>query len=141
MRPHALSVLCIGIALGVALPGCGRSFRSAEIGDKAMYPTLQQSEVLNVQVFRQGTEISFTNTSAREFGPCRMWLNQWFSREVDSIAIGETKTLDLSTFEDRYGEPFRAGGFFATRRAAKVVLAQIESEGKLIGLIVVENKQ
>ncbi|MGQ0629297.1 MAG: hypothetical protein ACT4PL_14495 [Phycisphaerales bacterium] len=129
------------LVLGVAtLCGCARSLRSGEVGDGAMYPEVQQSEVLDIQVFRDETEVRFTNTTARSFGPSRLWLNQWFSRPIDGLEVGQSMTLDLRSFEDRYGDGFRAGGFFATELPDKVVLAQLENDGRLLGMIVVENR-
>lgn len=108
-----------------------------DIEEGPTYPGTQQTRVLDVQVFRDETQIRFTNTSARTFGPCRMWLNQWYSRELDGLAAAETVTLNLGEFRDRYGAPFRAGGFFATERPDRLVLAQIEENNEIVGLVVV----
>ena len=78
-----------------------------------------------------------TNTSARAFGPSTLWINASHSREIDGFAIGESLTLDLRSFVDEYGNTFRAGGFFATRRPHDLVLAEIETgDSERFGLIV-----
>ena len=97
--------------------------------------TLAQGEVLNIQVFRNVTDLELTNTTARSFGPGRHWINERYSREIDGLAIGESLDLPLREFVDEFGDPFRAGGFFATRDPDRLVLAQLESEGVLYGLL------
>ena len=121
--------------MSFACAGC--SSAPSEIADGPVYPAVAQSRVLDVQVFRDEVQIRLTNTSARTFGPCRMWLNQWYSRELSGLAAAETTTLSLAEFKDRYGRAFRAGGFFATERPDRVVLVQIEEGAELVGLVVV----
>ncbi len=123
------------VLLFTLIAGC--SSAPGEIADGPQYPAVAQSRVLDVQVFRDETLLTLTNSSARSFGPCRVWVNRWFSRDLDGLAAAETITLDLSDFKDRYGTPFRAGGFFATERPDRVVLVQIEESGEMVGLAVV----
>ena len=78
-----------------------------------------------------------TNTSAKAFGPSRVWLNARFSRTIDEFAVGQTLKLDLREFYDEFGESFRAGGFFATRNPEAMVLCELENEGTVYGLVVV----
>lgn len=130
----------LAAALAMSTAGC-RSGSDVEASG-AVYPdAARQSRVLDVQVVRNETQITMTNTTARGFGPSRVWVNAWYSREIDGFAVGQTLTLNLHDFKDRYGTPFRAGGFWATRRPERLVLAQIEPLGsdprELIGLVVV----
>ncbi|MGX7835935.1 hypothetical protein ACWKSR_12365, partial [Campylobacter fetus subsp. venerealis] len=74
------------------------------------------------------TEIVLTNTTGAALPRGRLWLNNWYSREFEGLAVGETATLRLSGFRDEFGGEFRAGGFFATRAAEPVVAAQVEPE-------------
>lgn len=102
----------------------------------------KQSETLDIQVIRDGTTISFTNTTARTLPATIMWLNRRFCRPVDALEVGETRTLALSGFKDEFGQPFRAGGFFASEAPDKLVQAQLESvdaQGAktLLGLVVI----
>ncbi len=110
------------------------------------YPqAVRQGPVLDVQVFREVTALRFTNTTTRDFGPCTLWLNKRYSLPIEGFASGETVELDLTRFVDAFGDTYRAGGFFAQRDPAPVVLAQLETtdeagEPVLLGLVVVENK-
>jgi hypothetical protein len=102
------------------------------------YPAdAKQARVLDIQVTRAETQITFTNTTARAIPPCRMWINRWWSVEFPGMAVGETRTLDLRDFKDRFGEPFRGGGFFATEAPDQLVHAQFQIEGELVGLVVI----
>lgn len=99
---------------------------------KALGPTL------DVQVVRvEETSIRLTNTSARAYGKSRLWLNRWFSRDIDTLDVGQTLEFPLSDFRDQYGEAFRGGGFFATRKPERLVQAQLETADSVIGLVVV----
>ena len=122
------------------LAGC-RTGSRVEAG-LPMYPDdAVQTSVMDVQVVRDDTHITMTNTTARSIGRARMWVNGWYSREIDGFGVGETLRLNLYDFKDAYGTPFKAGGFFATERPEKLVLAQIEpldvEPRELLGLIVV----
>lgn len=112
----------------------------------ARYPyTSEQAEVLDVQVFLQPTELVFTNSTARSFGPTRVWLNQRFSREIDGIDVGQTVRIDLAGFRDEFGERWRGGGFFATEQPERLVLAQLEpldaDTRTIIGMVVVAREE
>ena len=107
------------------------------------YPAaIKQAETLDIQVFRRTTHIEFTNTTARAFGPCTLWLNRRFNRPIDGLAVGQTMDIKLDDFRDEYSAAFRGGGFFSTEAPDKLVQAQLEitdAEGKgvLVGLVVV----
>ena len=133
-------VVMIAIAT-IWLGGCAGS--AGPIVENERYPQhLRQTQTLDVQVFREGPKIWMTNTSARSFGPVRMWVNEWYSRVLeDGFAIGQTLEMSLYDFEDVYGDSFRGGGFFATERPEKLVLAQLETEDGLLGLVVVNEDE
>jgi hypothetical protein len=106
------------------------------------YPVdLRQSVVLDIQVVRDDTHITLTNTTARSIGKSLMWINGWYSREIDGLGVGQTLRLNLYDFKDPFGTQFSAGGFFATQRPDRVVLAQLEplnvEPRELLGLVVV----
>lgn len=102
------------------------------------YPEAKpQGQTLDIQVVRGETTLTLTNTTARSFGRSRLWVNRWYSREIDKLDVGQTLELDLSSFRDIYGEAFRAGGFFATRKPDRVELVQLETADTLLGLIAV----
>lgn len=126
MFTRCASLACpLVLAVVLAAGGCGGG--PGKVDYARAYPKdAVQSEILNIQVVRQTTEIEFTNTTARAFGPCTMWLNARFSRPLDGLKIGETLRLPLREFRDEYGDAFRGGGFFATELPEKLVLAQLE---------------
>jgi hypothetical protein len=101
------------------------------------YPIRDQGRTLDIQVVRDETRIRLTNTTARGFGAGRLWINRWYSLPIERLEVGQTLDLDLWDFRDRHGEPFQAGGFFATRKPERLVLAQLESGDELLGLVVV----
>ncbi len=97
---------------------------------------------LDIQVFRRSQQIEFTNSTAHSYGASTVWLNGRFSLPIDGLAVGQTLTLDLRSFRDQYSEAFRAGGFFATEKPDRLVLAQLETRGAddhpvMLGLVVV----
>jgi hypothetical protein len=97
---------------------------------------------LDIQVFKGDTTLKLTNTTATNFGPSTIWLNSYFSRPIDGLAVGETIKLGLSGFRNEHSEAFRSGGFFASEFPERVVLAELETmeqAGKpiLLRLIVV----
>ncbi len=138
MRRSIGAVACAAVV--VVAGGC-KTGSDVDAGRPA-YPTeIRQEVVLDVQVVRNDTEITMTNTTARSIGRSLLWVNGWYSREIEGFGVGQTLTLNLYEFKDQYGTPFRGGGFFATERPERVVLAQVEPlEGdskELIGLVVV----
>jgi hypothetical protein len=117
--------------------GCGW-LGGAEIVEGAVYPEVEQGPTLNVQVIRDGTRVRMTNTSSRAFGPSRLWANRWYSYPLErGWGVGETLELSLEQFRDRYGQSFRAGGFFATETGESLVQMQIQEGDEVIGLVVI----
>lgn len=110
------------------------------------FPTgMAQDRTLDIHVIRSVRKIAFTNTTLVTLPPGRIWVNRFYSRPSDEpIAPGQKVTLDLASFVDEFGEPFRAGGFWATQQPDDVVLVQYQTvEGEvpvLLGLVVVEGR-
>ncbi|USN98721.1 MAG: hypothetical protein H6810_11230 [Phycisphaeraceae bacterium] len=137
-RSSALLGALAGSLVLLTLAGC---HGSQKIDYARPEPTaITEGPVLDIQVFRNVTTIELTNTTARSFKDATIWLNQRFSMPVGDIDIGESLDLPLSRFVDEFGDTFRAGGFFATRDPDPVVLAQLETEGTLYGLVVGGNR-
>jgi len=134
-------------ALALLLAGCSEP----KIDNGPQYPPVVQSGVRDVQVLRDETQISMTNTAAADLPAGLLWINGWYALPFAGLHVGKSVTLQLSEFKDRYGDSFRAGGFFATELPDRLVLAQIQPvavasageesspafETKLIGLIVI----
>ena len=141
-----LSVTLLPLLLLGSLGGCQLFTEQAQGVPGPPYPeVVEQGEVFDIQVFRDVTALRFTNTTTMDFGPSVVWLNKRYSLPIPGLASGQTAELDLREFVDQFGETFRAGGFFAQRDPAPVVLAQLETAGAdgepvLYGLIVVENE-
>ncbi len=96
------------------------------IGSGPQYPPVKQTRVVDVQVLRDETEVTLTNTTAADLPAGLLWINAWFSAPFEGLRIGQTVTLQLVRFTDRYGRSFRAGGFFATELPDRLVLAQLQ---------------
>jgi len=119
------------------LSAAGCTGKPLEIVEGPTYPAVGQSSVIDAQVIRNGTTATLTNTSTMTFTDARLWANQWYSQPLASLKPGETITIDLAKFKDRFGQPFRAGGFWAADNPEKLVLVQIEQGNTLTGLVVV----
>ncbi|MFG0283365.1 MAG: hypothetical protein ACF8R7_02990 [Phycisphaerales bacterium JB039] len=129
-----------------ALAGCNAA--PSRVDYARPYPVrLSRAETLNIQVIRQGPEITLTNSTARAFGPSTIWLNSRFSYPIDGLAVGQTITLDLGRFADENSDRFKPGGFFATEIPDLLVLAELETisqftgEPELLGMIAVGNRR
>lgn len=121
-----------------ALLGAGAcATKSHDIANGPTYPDRKQTSVVDVQVVRHTTTVTMTNTSTQNFSNARLWANQWYSHEISSWKPGESLTLGLADFKDRYGQPMRAGGFWAIDNPEKLVLMQVEQGDQLTGLIVI----
>jgi hypothetical protein len=128
-------IACL-LAAMAAVAGCRAKQDPALAGPE--YPVAKtQSRTLDIQVVRTETSLRLTNTTARAFGKSRLWINRWYSAEIPSFAVGQTIELRQDDFRDQYGEAFRGGGFFATRKPQKVDLVQLETEDGMVGLVAV----
>jgi hypothetical protein len=145
-RAGVLLLALLGLfATAATLPGCQLFSEELNAAPGPAYPdAMPRGSTAPVQVFREVSTLRLTNTTARTFGPGRLWLNQQYSTEVGPFEPGQTLELDLRSFVDEFGDVYRAGGFFAQREPAAVVLAEMESgpsdNRELIGFVVVENK-
>jgi hypothetical protein len=137
---RVVAALVFGLSVWLGGTGCAEGLR-ARPGVGASYPSgMDRSETLNVQVFLRGDSqyVEFTNTTARSFGPSRLWVNRWFSTALDGLAIGETVRIPVGELRDEHGSAFKGGGFFAIEAPDDLLLAELESAERLYGLIVVE---
>jgi len=141
----------VGIALflttfAISIGGCQLFNEKLSAEPGPVYPdNAPMIEVLDVQLFREVTLLKFTNSTTIDFPQGTFWLNKRYSSPMPAVASGESIELDLRMFVDEFGDTYKAGGFFAQREPAPVVLAQIELEDDngdptLYGLVVVQNK-
>ena len=135
--------LMIGVLACVMLGACQSAPTTSPYARP--YPALiaRDPKTLDIQVSRDGKNLDFTNTTAREFGPSTVWVNRWFSRPIDGIKVGESVSLPLGEFKDLYSDSFKAGGFFAKENPDVVVMCELETnpesaEAKMYGLVVVK---
>lgn len=151
MKTHTATTRRVGIALNLTIltcvmGGCQLFNEKLTAEPGPVYPEdAPMAEVLDVQLFRDVTTLRFTNTTTRDLPAGTMWLNKRYSAPMPAVASGETIELDLRQFVDEFGDTYKAGGFYAQREPAPVVLAQIEvptpeGEPALYGLVVVQNK-
>lgn len=136
-----LAAACVLGSLGVGLASCASTPEAVDYA-RAFPRELPRRETLDIQVFRDAKEIEFTNTTAASYGPSTLWLNGRFSRPIPGLAVGETLKFRLREFRDQYNDAFREGGFWATEKPEKLVLAQLETTDSggqqvMLGLIVV----
>ncbi len=143
--PLAIASAALLLALG-AQSGCSSTQRIDTAAARPFPAALTQGRVLDIQVRREPTTITFSNTTAADIPPCTMWLNKRYSRPFDGLPIGRTTTLSLNSFIDEFGERFRPGGFWATRPSQRVVLAQFEIPSDsgattLLGTVVINGEE
>lgn len=125
----------------LAMPAACRQFTYAPARASRPYPAhLPQGETVRVQVLSNGVTIDVVNATAREYRDFDLWLNRRYSRFVPRLGAGESITLHLDTFWDRFGEGPQVGGFFASREPTPIVLAeiQVDETSPLVGLVAVE---
>lgn len=129
------NLLLLVIVSVLAVSGCaGRQLRPGP-----SYPaSLERRGALDVQVEVIDGRITLTNTTASMLPAGRLWLNAWYSVEVDPVAVGETLRVPVAAFRDEHGERMRGGGFFATEAPEAILLAEWQVEDGLYGLVVVK---
>jgi hypothetical protein len=95
--------------------------------------------VVDIEVFREGETLVLVNATATSYQNVRVWLNQRFMLEVESIPAGRMTRLPLSGFWDRWGGSPERGGLFRRFDPTPIRLAQIEldADTPLIGLVVI----
>jgi len=139
-RPHPVLVAAlVGAAFAAALlGGCRQAAYRPDLAAPPYPIERHRTQSVDVQVFREDTEIVVVNATPRAFPASTMWLNQRWRREVDPIPAGGVQRISLWGFRDDRGHLFNAGGFFRTERADPLRLVQLELPGDepLVGFVV-----
>ena len=139
---------CVGMALGMgagmmATAGCSSTPTPVDYARR--YPERPNRGVtLDIQVFRGTKHVELTNTTALAFGASTLWLNGWYSRPIDGLAVGQTLRLPLREFRDEYSYAFRGGGFFATEKPERLSSVELETdsdEGRVFYRLIVVGGQ
>ncbi|MCH2160766.1 MAG: hypothetical protein MK085_02715 [Phycisphaerales bacterium] len=135
--PVTLVTACIAIVLGSSLAGCsGRRYDPA-MATRAYPEELGQGEVLAIQAFRDGPNLTIVNASLQHFENVDLWLNRRYMYHLESLGSGHTTVINLNEFYDAWGETPVAGGFFRTQKPTPSVLLQIQLDrsSPLVGVI------
>lgn len=133
---------CSAIAMIATLTaGCRQAYRP-DLAATAYPVDRHEPTSIDVQVFREETEIVVVNATPYGYPASRMWLNRRWVRDVGPIDAGEVKRISLWGFRDDRGNLFNAGGFFRTERADPLRIVQLETPGDeaLVGFVVVRER-
>ncbi len=122
-------------SIGLLLTGCA----SKAVPGPSYPESLQRAGAVDVQIAVRDGAVEFTNTTASPLPAGRLWVNAWYSAPTESVEVGETFRVPVSNLRDRFGETMRGEGFFATEAPETVLLAELQTEQGLIGLIVVRD--
>lgn len=139
---RSVSRACIAtslIALCLVFPACQR-YPSDPLKATKPYPqNLKQGSVVDIQVIPNvtGGNIKIVNPTASTYSDFEIWINQRYTRHVDSLSAGENLVLPIDTFWDERGEGPFPGGWFRYFDPTPIVLVQIQTspDAPLIGLI------
>lgn len=133
---------CALIACAIALTSCTPATYVPELATKP-YPSQQHTTTTaDIQCFRRGTDIEIVNSTAHSYADFDLWINQRYTRKMDSLPAGATRRVSLWEFVDQHGRRFYAGGLFRSYPAEPMRLVQIQTgEGQpLIGLIAIRSE-
>lgn len=134
---------CALIACAMWLTSCTPAIYVPELATKP-YPSQQHTTTTaDIQCFRRGTDIEIVNSTARSYTDFDLWINQRYTRKVDSLPAGATRRISLWEFVDQHGRRFYAGGLFRSYPAEPMRLVQIQTgeDQPLIGLIAIRSER
>jgi hypothetical protein len=135
LRGTIFVLMCVAIAG----PGCARKTYDPAWATKPYPEQLHTTDTVDMQVFRNDTNIEIINSTASSYSDFDMWINQRYVAHVESLPAGQSITLSLWDFRDVYGNKFNAGGFFRTIEATPLRMVEIQQrpDQKLIGLVTI----
>lgn len=125
------------IVLSMVEAGCNSPNFDPKLATRPYPYELHTTNVLPIQVFRDGTHVEIVNSTDQDWSESTVWVNQRYAAVVKDLKPGQRTTMNLFNFRDDLGEYFRAGGLLRTRPAATVELIELQpAEGQpLVGLI------
>jgi hypothetical protein len=101
------------------------------------------SNVADMQVFRSGDTLEIVNATPRSYQDVAVWINQRYTRRIESLNAGAIVRLPLTSFADERGDIFPSAGLFRTRESVPVRMVQIETsaEAPLLCLITIRAEE
>jgi hypothetical protein len=127
------------VSVFFALCACQPDLYDPDRATRAYPFELHQPRSVDIQVFRQGENISLYNATATSYANFDLWLNQRYVAHVDALPAGANITLSLWDFWDERGEAINAGGLFRVDEPTPIRLAEIQlsEDEPLIGLVTI----
>ena len=137
MSTRLLTLLLLLMATTTLLGACFPKRYNAAKATKPYPAALGQSEVVAVQVTREGDEMILVNGTAIDFQDIDLWLNRRYMLHVKQLAPGQTMRLAMGDFWDVWGGGPNPGGLLRWYDPTPVVLmqAQIDESSPLIGFL------
>lgn len=124
VRPLLVALLC----LSTLLPACAAHVDSERARELAALPYPEQSQVgpaLDIVARTEGDSLRLINREPQSFRNVQLWLNRQYVRRIDRIAIGRSNRWSLTSFINRFREPFPIGGLLSPEDRRRVVLVEL----------------
>ena len=139
MQHRQVLFLAWAMIVSATMTGCTKQVYDPTRATRPYPMDLHRAEAVDMQVFRNGTELEIINSTATTYTDLDVWVNQRYLRHVDSLPAGASVRLSLWEFFDEYGENPNAGGFFRTNPSTPVYMTeiQVDPEQPLVGLITI----
>lgn len=120
-------------------PGCEPPRFVPDMATRPYPRELHRTEVVDIQVFRDGPHLVLVNSTARSYQNFELWVNQRYVHRIESLPAGKRLTVSLWDFFDERGERLNAGGLFRTTEPTPVRLVELQPspDSPMIGLIAI----
>ncbi len=129
----------MAISLLSTVPGCEQQRFVPESATRPYPRELHTTNVVDIQVFRDGSDIELINSTSMSYQDFDLWVNQRYLKRVESLPAGKRLTISLWDFFDVRGERMNAGGLFRTTEPTPVRMVEIQqaTDDALVGLIAI----
>ena len=119
--------------------GCHRALYDPAKATRPYPAHLHTARSVDIQVFRDQTNLLLVNATARSYYDFDLWINRRYVAHVPALPAGESLRLSLWHFYDVRGESVNAGGFWRTKEPTPVRLVEIQLDHQqpLIGLVTI----